>query len=122
MIYLDKEHGDWRWTIHIELPGIDTTQPTQQDKEHVSAIKYFRSDLLYAGTTKGKLYQIKLLDENWIATEISKFTPLPSLYIVDIDLHPSDPDTIIVAMKGDDTGDIWKGHTVDKDWKWTNIS
>ena len=84
-----KEKGKaniWKWHTHISLPELS------QIEDKVSAINYLKSDLIYIGTVKGKVYQLKKVGKDWKTKAFQDSGPpddigLPPLYIWDIVKH-----------------------------------
>ena len=66
-INLDAAQGTGGWPTKVSLPGITG---------NVSALHYVNSDLLYVGTTTGKVYRLARSGANWTATALSA-APLP---------------------------------------------
>lgn len=113
-INLDAAQGTGGWPTHVLLPGIIG---------NVSAIHYVNSNLIYAGTTAGKVYRLVKSGVTWTATAINAF-PLPGQWIWDIAARPDDPNTIIVVMSGFNISHVWRGAVPAGGGvaTWTNIS
>jgi photosystem II stability/assembly factor-like uncharacterized protein len=114
------------WDTFIPLPEL---RPTE---DKVSAINYVNSDLMYIGTVKGKVYQLKKVGKNWNSKTLhdsgSSDGSLPQLYIWDVATLPNDDHTIIVVMAGYGSqpkplSHIWlREVSEDKQDTWHNIS
>jgi photosystem II stability/assembly factor-like uncharacterized protein len=96
---LDSSGGVGGWPVAITLPGI---------AGRVSAIAYVNSDLIYAGTTSGKVYRAARAGTAWTATQIGA-SPLPARWIWDLAAPPDDGDTVVVVMSGFGTAHVHRG-------------
>ena len=112
-ICLDSLQGTRGWQINVSLSGI---------AGNVSAITYVNSNLIYAGTSSGQVYQVIKDGGTWNATSIYA-SPLPSRWIWDIATLPDDDKTLILAMSGVGTSHIWQGKVSSiSSVTWTDIS
>jgi photosystem II stability/assembly factor-like uncharacterized protein len=113
-INLDPAQGTTSWPTKVTLPGMSG---------NVSAIHYTNSNLLYAGTTTGKVYRLVQSGGVWTATAIHS-APLPvGPFITDLAAVPGAPNTIIVVMSGFGHGHVWRGVVPAAGaTTWTNIS
>ncbi|MDX6530254.1 MAG: hypothetical protein QOH41_2544 [Blastocatellia bacterium] len=102
------------WPTKVTLPGMSG---------NVSAIHYTNSNLIYAGTTTGKVYRLVQSGGTWTATAIHA-GPLPAgPFITDMAAVPGSPNTIIVVMSGFGHGHVWRGVVPAAGaTTWTNIS
>ncbi len=98
-INLDPTQGAGGWTTKVTLPGITGV---------VSAIHYVNSNLIYAGTSSGKVYRLVKSAGTWTATAIHA-APLPSQFIWDVAARPDNPNIVIVAMSGFGSAHVWRG-------------
>jgi hypothetical protein len=89
-INLDSSQGTGSWPTKVTLPGITG---------RVSAIHYPNSNLIYAGTSAGRVYRLTKSGASWTATAIHA-APLPSRWIWDISTLPGDTNTLVVVMAG----------------------
>jgi len=114
-VFLDGEQGKGGWLVSVPLPWLVAN-------EFVSAINYTKSDLIYVGTNKGKVYRLTRSGNAWTPTPIFA-NPLPARWIWDIAPLPDDNNTVIVVMSGFGTAHVWKG-TVPASGAtvWTDIS
>jgi photosystem II stability/assembly factor-like uncharacterized protein len=132
-IYLyDQKQKKWdkpeqnKWEI-IDLKELSS-------KEFISAINYVDSNLIYVGTTLGKIFLLKKITNKWTSyrLESNADIALPDNYIRDIATYCENNkykknSTIIVAFAGfipdEDPPRVWRGEISDeKIVKWTNIS
>jgi photosystem II stability/assembly factor-like uncharacterized protein len=112
-INLDPAQGTTNWPTKVTLPGMSG---------NVSAIHYTNSNLIYAGTTTGKVYRLVKSGGVWTATAIHA-APLPSgSFITDLATAPGSPNTVILVMSGFGTGHVWRGVFSGGPATWTNIS
>jgi len=126
-IFLDKNQGLGRWKTQggeensIKLPFLDKDN-NGKPTEVVSAINFVNSDLIYAGTSKGKVIRaIKKANDDWEAHLISN-TQLPKLYIWDIATMSNNLNEIVIIMAGwgtqeEPTSYIWHGISSEGDNK-----
>lgn len=114
-VFLDGEQGKRGWPDSVTLPGLEAN-------ELISAINYTNSNLIYVGTSKGKVYRLTWGEGDWTRTPIYA-DPLPKRLIWDIAPLPDDNNTVIVVMSGFGTAHVWKG-TVPASGAtvWTDIS
>jgi photosystem II stability/assembly factor-like uncharacterized protein len=103
-------------------------------KELISAINYVNSNLIYVGTTEGKIFLLTKVNNKWKSDilESSNDGALPDNYIMDIATYPENNkylknSTIIVVLGGFieevDPPRVWRGEiSDDKIVKWKNIS
>jgi photosystem II stability/assembly factor-like uncharacterized protein len=113
LINLDSAQGTGGWPTNVNLPGITG---------NVSAIHYVNSNLIYAGTTTGRVYRLAKTGTTWSAVAIHA-APLPSQYIWDIAARPDDVNTVIVVMSGFGISHVWRGVVAGgTSATWTNIS
>jgi hypothetical protein len=85
--------------------------------ELVSSINYVNSNLMYVGTTRGKVYRLTNMGNGWDPTPIHS-DPLPNLYIWDIVSAPISDKRGIIVMAGYGTQEkpdshIWQGTILD---------
>ena len=126
----------WKWHTHIALSEL----PKTQDK--VSAINYLKSDIIYIGTVKGKVYQLKKVGKDWKPKALHNSGPpadigFPPLYIWDVETltvevgnnnNDDYNNTIIVVMagygsQGEPVSHIWlREISEDNQDIWHNIS
>ncbi|TMA97249.1 MAG: hypothetical protein E6J74_05725 [Deltaproteobacteria bacterium] len=113
LINIDDAQGANGWLTKASLPGITG---------NVSAIHYVNSNLIYAGTTTGRVYRL-VKSGTWTATAIHA-APLPGQWIWDIEARPDDANTIIVVMSGFGIAHVWRGVVAANGLSaaWTNIS
>lgn len=113
-INLDPAQGTSSWPTSVTLPGITG---------NVSAIHYTNSNLIYVGTTTGKVYRLVKSGTTWTATAIHA-APLPvGPFITDLATVPGSPNTVIVVMSGFGHGHVWRGVVPTTGaTTWTNIS
>jgi photosystem II stability/assembly factor-like uncharacterized protein len=112
-INLDASQGTGGWPMKVTLPGITG---------RVSAIHYPNSNLIYAGTSAGRVYRLTKSGASWTATAIHA-APLPSRWIWDISTLPGDTDTLVVVMAGFGTPHAWRGTMgAGGTFSWTDIS
>ena len=114
LINLDASQGAGGWPTKVNLPGMTG---------NVSAIHYVNSNLIYAGTTQGRVYRLTKTGTTWSAVAISA-SPLPGQYIWDVTARPDDVNTVIVAMSGFGISHVWRGVVAAGGMSatWTNIS
>jgi photosystem II stability/assembly factor-like uncharacterized protein len=104
---------------------------------HISAINYVNSNLIYAGTTKGEIFLIKKVNNNWTTIKINpeikngnsinfwpnSDNPMP---INDIATFPENNTVIVVAFGGISKAKIamlWRGQISDNGLiEWSHIS
>jgi photosystem II stability/assembly factor-like uncharacterized protein len=114
-INLDASQGTGGWPTKVTLPGIGA-------QESVSAIAYVNSNLIYAGTSAGKVYRLSRSGGVWTAAAIQA-SPLPASFIWDISPLPGSPGTIVVVMSGFGISHVWQGVVPGSGAAtWTNIS
>jgi photosystem II stability/assembly factor-like uncharacterized protein len=118
-IFLDDKQGKNMWKKNVPLPGL-------ANGELISAINYANSNLIYVGTTEGKLFCLTQSGTKWTARAIHDKL-LPSLYIWDIATYPGQDSTIIVAMGApileEQKSRVWRGEVPDDGVaKWIDIS
>ncbi len=109
-VYLDTNQGLSGWNAPgspIELPNLD-------DNEVISAIKYIKSDLIYLGTTNGKVFRLTKTNNRWAKSAIHDPSLQPTHWIWDIATYPNDVNSIIVTMGGfgsvtDPNSHVWRG-------------
>jgi photosystem II stability/assembly factor-like uncharacterized protein len=113
-VNLDPSQGTAGWPTKVTLPGVTG---------NVSALHYVHSNLLYAGTTSGKVYRLAKTGPSWAATAIHA-APLPGQYIWDIAARPDNPDIVILVMSGFGIPHVWRGAVAvgGGSAAWTNIS
>jgi photosystem II stability/assembly factor-like uncharacterized protein len=114
LINLDSSQGTGGWPTKINLPGLTG---------NVSAIHYVNANLIYAGTTQGRVYRLTKSGSSWSAVTISA-SPLPGQYIWDVTARPDDVNTVIVVMSGFGISHVWRGTVAagGSSATWTNIS
>jgi photosystem II stability/assembly factor-like uncharacterized protein len=121
-IFLDTNQGINRWRTSIELPTLSTPG------EVVTAINYFKSDLLYAGTSQGKVFRLTQSGRRKWNVDAIQVPPLPTRFIWDIATHPNDANTIFVVMAGfgsrhQPLSHVWRGKVSETGTTiWTDIS
>jgi hypothetical protein len=96
------------------LPGLSAN-------EFVSAINYVNSDLIYAGTTLGKVYRLAKSGTTWTAVGIHA-APLPVQWIWDIAARSDNANTVVLVMSGFGIAHVWRGAITGTGTAWTNIS
>ncbi len=124
MCFYDQGQNSWK-NICI---GLDRD-------EFVSAINYVASNLIYAGTTSGKLFLFEKINNEWTNSKLESNNDIsiPDQYIWNIATYGENNryiknKTIIVALGGFNTGNdpsrVWRGEIFDDDKtiKWKNIS
>jgi photosystem II stability/assembly factor-like uncharacterized protein len=112
-INVDAAQGTALWPTKVTLPGMSGS---------VSAIHYTNSNLIYAGTTTGRVYRLVKSGGVWTATAIHA-SPLPvGPFITDLAAVPGSPNTVIVIMSGFGHGHVWRGVFSVGPATWTNIS
>jgi hypothetical protein len=113
-INLDSAQGTGGWPTKVTLPGMSG---------NVSAIHYVNSNLIYAGTTAGKVYRLVRTGSTWAAVAIQA-APLPGQYIWDIAARPNNPNIVILVMSGFGIAHVWKGVVASSGTSavWTSIS
>ncbi|HEX8000642.1 MAG TPA: hypothetical protein VF528_19840 [Pyrinomonadaceae bacterium] len=113
-INLDPAQGASGWPTKVTLPSINGS---------VSAIHYTNSNMIYVGTSTGRVYRLTKSGATWTATAIHA-APLPvGPFITDLASVPGSPDTVIVVMSGFGTGHVWRGVVPAAGAAtWTNIS
>jgi hypothetical protein len=97
----------WKWHTHIPLNELSQTE------DKVSAINYLKSDRIYIGTVKGRVYQLKKVGKDWKPKPFHDSRPpddtrIPPLYIWDVETLPSEQrnnsdnnyDNLVVVMAG----------------------
>jgi hypothetical protein len=116
-IIFDKNQGLDGW---ITPNGdIDYVQLLNLDKDQITAINYLRSNLIYVGTSTGKVFRVTKNGDKWDSpVEIQASTPLPDRWVWDIISYPKKDNTIVVVMSGyyqDLLGGshIWRGTILD---------
>jgi hypothetical protein len=100
-INLVTTQGTGGWPTKVALPGMGTN-------EFVSSICYANSNLIYAGTTAGKVFRLVQTAGTWTAAAIHA-APLPTRFIWDIGVRPGAPGTIVAVMSGFGTAHVWRG-------------
>ncbi len=113
-VFLDPAQGNGGWVTSVALPGL----------ENVSEINYVNSDLIYVGTSRGKVYRLVGSSNVWTVTELSN-AQLPGQFIWDIATLPKDDHTIIVVMSGFGSPHVWRGTVPARGTgaaRWTDIS
>ena len=90
-IFLDTSQGTGGWPMPVVLSGLTN--------DLVSAVNYVNSNLMYVGTSAGKVYRLTKSAGVWTSSKIDA-SPLPQRYIWDISPLPNNLNTIIVAMSG----------------------
>jgi len=113
-INLDASQGTGGWPTKVTLPGIS---------DMVSAIHYVNSNLIYVGTTTGRVFRLVKTGTVWAATAIH-VSPLPGQWIWDITARPDNVDRVIVVMSGFRISHVWHGAiaAAGTSATWTNIS
>lgn len=118
---LDANGGIGGWPVMVALPGIAPGR--------VSAIAYVNSDLIYAGTTSGKVYRAVRASGTWAATQIggpplSGGASLPARWIWDLATPPGEDNTVVVVMSGFGTPHVHRGvfDAAAGSATWTDIS
>ena len=114
MVFLSSAQGVGGFTTSVSLPGTSG---------RVSALCYPRSDLIYAGTSNGRVYRLVRSGGSWTATAID-VAPLPDVWIWDIVEKPGDPSKIFVGLGGFGTGHVWRGeiNAAGTAATWTDVS
>ena len=119
---------DDKWKNVFKIPSQATADQLQLEDGEFSAINYVNSNLIYAGTTTGKVFVIKKSSDGWISTKINpevkdgnsiKYWPNSdnsgnTLPINDITTFPEDDTKITVAFGGTRTSEapianLWRG-------------
>lgn len=113
-INLDAAQGTGGWPTKVTLPG---------NTASVSAIYYTNSNMIYVGTSNGRVYRLVKSGATWTATLISA-APLPfGPFVTDLASVPGSPNTVIVIMSGFGIGHVWRGVVPAAGVAtWTNIS
>src|SRR5262249_9272918 len=91
-INLDGSQGTGGWPTKVTLPYLSST-------DTVSAIHYVNSNLIYVGTSKGKVYRLTKTGAAWVARAIA-LSALPRQLIWDVTARPDDVNRIVVVMAG----------------------
>lgn len=85
------------------------------------------SNVVYVGTSDGQFWRVEWDGTNWTTTNRS--AGLPGVYIADIAVHPTDANTVYVAVSGLLFGDFATEFGINHVWRspdagqnWTNIS
>jgi photosystem II stability/assembly factor-like uncharacterized protein len=116
--YLDDNQGKNGWKVNV--PRLRDLI----DKDFISAINYVNSNLIYVGTTGGKIIQL-INKGTWIAKTIHD-TSLPAMYVWDIAAYPGRDDVIFIVMGGflkEPRPRIWRGEVPEDGVAgWTDIS
>jgi hypothetical protein len=125
-IFLDTNQGANRWRTSIELPTLSSPG------EVVTAINYAKSDLIYAGTSRGKVFRLtKNGNRRKWNVEAIQASPLPTRFIWDIATHPDDVNTLFLVMAGfgsrqQPLSHVWRGKVSETGTitttAWTDIS
>ena len=114
-IYLDTNQGLDGWrnskreSQYISIPGINRN-------EWITALNYVNSELLYVGTSNGKIFLITKNGEEWNKPiSLHKSSNIPDRWIWDIASYRENLDTIIVVMSGfandfHEGSHVWKGN------------
>jgi photosystem II stability/assembly factor-like uncharacterized protein len=114
-VNLDAAQGTGGWPTHVALPGIGM-------RENVSALHYVNSNLIYVGSTLGKVYRLAFSMGNWTATALHA-APLPGNWIWEIRSRPDNVNAVIVAMSGFNISHVWRGDVpANGPAAWTNVS
>jgi hypothetical protein len=115
-INLDGSQGTKGWPTKVTLPYLGRT-------DTVSAIHYVNSNLIYVGTSKGKVYRLTKTGAAWVARAIALWA-LPRQLICDITARPDDVNRIVVVMAGFHISHVWHGAVaaLGTSATWTNIS
>lgn len=112
-INLDSTQGTGGWPTKVALPGLTGS---------VSAIDYVNSNLIYAGTTAGQIFQLSRTGTNWTARAIQA-APLPGGFIWDVVARPDNANVVVVVMSGFGINHVWRGAVpATGPATWTNIS
>ena len=120
LIFLDTNQGTQKWRTSIPLPNLLAG-------ELISAINYVNSDLIFVGTTMGKVYRLMNLGGKW-TVEACHSSPLPIRFIWDVASHPNDVNTIFVVIAGfgsrqEPLSHVWRGKVSEGGVTiWTDIS
>jgi len=125
-LYLDDNQGKNGWEI------VTPTIPDLIKPDLISAISYVNSNLIYIGTTGGKVVRLTNYNYNnnndnstWTAKPIHNGS-LPMMYIWDITTHPDHDNIVFIVMGGYlkvSRPRIWRGEVLgDVTVKWTDIS
>ncbi len=116
-VFLDDQQGERGWLQSVPLPLLEAN-------EFVSAINYTHSDLMYVGTTRGKVYRLTRSGNNWVPTLISA-NSLPPRWIWDIAPFPDNNNRVILVLSGFGTAHVWQGDVAVSGaaaWRWKAIS
>jgi photosystem II stability/assembly factor-like uncharacterized protein len=131
-IYIyDQRQKKWDEPEQNKWEIIDTIELSS--KELISAINYVDSNLIYVGTTAGKIFLLKKINNKWTSHKLESNNDivLPDHYICDIATYRENKylknSTIIVALGGfiadKDPPRVWRGEiSDDKIVKWKDIS
>jgi photosystem II stability/assembly factor-like uncharacterized protein len=96
-VFLDTDQGRKKWKTPSRREN--SVELNLDPDELVSAIDYVKSNLMYVGTTKGKVYRLTNLRNSWDFTAIHA-DPLPKLYVWDVAPIPGIDNEVIVVMAG----------------------
>ena len=109
----DQAQNKW------ELPSL--ALPELSLGELVSAINYVNSDLIYAGTTEGKIFLFKKSNKMWTKKKIThdqkNDNSIPSMHVWDIATNPKNHNSVIAVLGGfasNNPSRIWRGEISDE--------
>ena len=117
-VCIDTAQGTAGWGTTIVLPGLTATGT---NLEMVSAISFINSNLLYAGTNRGKIFRCAKTAGTWAATNISP-AGIANRYVWDVQTMPANNNSLITVVSGFGTPHVWQCANANTAPVWTDIS
>jgi photosystem II stability/assembly factor-like uncharacterized protein len=102
VINIDDSMGTGGWPgPGIALPGM---------VGRVSAVTFASDNIIYAGTTDGKVYRLDFAGGTWSAARVLHAAPLPTGWIWDIQAYPGNVNKILVVFANFGISHAWIGN------------
>ena len=106
-VYVTQDSGESWGPITSILPG---GPASRLHTNAISALLYARSDLIYAGTSDGKVWRLSRQPGGWFANELSEQSsgaPTGRGFVTDLALAAGNPDLLYVAFNNYDGVSLW---------------
>jgi photosystem II stability/assembly factor-like uncharacterized protein len=106
-LYLTDDAGRNWMPISEDLTG---PRASNLHINAISALLYPRSDLIYVGTSDGKVWQLQNRANLWIPTELTaaqNHPPSNRVYVTDLALVPGRSNELYVSFEKADPGSLW---------------
>ncbi len=99
ILFIDHSRGMSGWSDRVNL---------NLSNDFISAINYVNSNLVYIGTTVGKVFRLIKNANNWNVQAINS-PPFPNRYIWDIATLPNDDSKLVAVVSGFGTPHVFYG-------------